>query len=100
MFDPSITLAEIRTPDATWSLEAEDGALWLHYVVGGRRTVVPVTWEALAMMEAAAKPSRRLERSLTPEQPAGYYGIVGVPLSPNQRARLERIIRERELKSS
>lgn len=52
------TLAEIRTPDGAWSLEAEDGALWLHYVVGGKRTVVPVTWEALAMMEAV-RPSRR-----------------------------------------
>jgi hypothetical protein len=48
------TLSQIQHSEEIWSLEEDDGELYLHHVAddGGPRTVIPMT---LAVLEALAQ---------------------------------------------
>jgi len=51
------TLSEIRQSDEIWSLEEDDGALYLHHVADdcAPRTVMPVTRAVLETLAAGVR---------------------------------------------
>jgi hypothetical protein len=48
------TLSQIQRSEETWSLEENDGELFLHHVAddGAPRTVIPISWAVLETMAA------------------------------------------------
>ncbi len=44
------TLSQIANSDEIWSLEDDDGALFLHYETDTARTVIPITRDVLVKM--------------------------------------------------
>lgn len=51
------TLSQIQSSDEVWSLEEDDGALYLHHVADdhGPRTIMPVTMAVLEMLAARTR---------------------------------------------